>query len=92
MNFVYSGGPSKFQWELSPRCIWFVAILFFEGLFKVRYEYCMLIGTSWVNCSTGIRLTQSPSGQNLEDSVGNLRVVWSLEEGIHAEKCDVSGR
>ena len=32
----------------------------------------------------------SPSGQNLADSVGNLRGLWLLVEGIHAEILVVS--
>ena len=36
-------------------------------------------------CNYPIHSKYLPSGQNLADSVGNLRGFWLLAEGIHVE-------
>ena len=55
-----------------------------EHFVPKRHNYVLITPTN-ANTTQLIAMNFSPSGQNLADSVGNLRGLWLLVEGIHAE-------
>ena len=55
-----------------------------EHFVPKRHNYVLITPTN-ANTTQLIAMNFSPSGQNLADSVGNLRGLWLLVEGIHGE-------